>query len=63
MKREPAKVVIYSPYNNPKAAEFLSQQANIPAVMMPFTVGGTDAAKDLFGLFDDTIQRLLKAVK
>jgi zinc/manganese transport system substrate-binding protein len=63
MKRNPAKVVIYSPYNNPKAAEFLSQQANIPVVMMPFTVGGTDAAKDLFGLFDDTIQRLLKTVK
>ena len=63
MKRSPAKVIVYSPYNNPKAAEFLSQQANIPAVMMPFTVGGTDAAKDLFGLFDDTIQRLLKTVQ
>jgi zinc/manganese transport system substrate-binding protein len=63
MKRSPAKVIVYSPYNNPKAAEFLSQQANIPAVMMPFTVGGTDAAKDLFGLFDDTIQRLLKVVQ
>jgi zinc/manganese transport system substrate-binding protein len=63
MKRAPAKLVIYSPYNNPKAAEFLSQQTNIPVAMMPFTVGGTDAAKDLFGLFDDTIQRLLKTVK
>jgi zinc/manganese transport system substrate-binding protein len=27
--------------------------------MMPFTVGGTPKAKDLFGLFDDTIERLL----
>jgi zinc/manganese transport system substrate-binding protein len=63
MKRSPAKVVVYSPYNNPKAAEFLSQQANIPVAMMPFTVGGTDAAKDLFGLFDDTIRRLLKTVQ
>jgi zinc/manganese transport system substrate-binding protein len=63
MKRDPGKVVIYSPYNNPKAAEFLSQQANVPMVMIPFTVGGTEAAKDLFGLFDDMIQRLLKAVK
>ena len=63
MKRNPAKLVIYSPYNNPKAAEFLSQQANIPVVMVPFTVGGTEKAKDLFGLFEDTIERLLKAVK
>ena len=26
--------------------------------MLPFTVGGTERAKDLFGLFDDTIDRL-----
>jgi zinc/manganese transport system substrate-binding protein len=63
MKRDPAKAIVYSPYNSPKAAEFLSERAGIPAVMLPFTVGGTDKAKDLFGLFDDTIQRLLKTVK
>jgi zinc/manganese transport system substrate-binding protein len=63
MKRAPAKVIVYSPYNSPQAAEFLSSRANIPAVMVPFTVGGTDRAKDLFGLFDDTIARLLVTVK
>jgi len=63
MKIQPAKVVVYSPYNSPQAAEFLSSRTNIPAVMMPFTVGGTDKAKDLFGLFDDTIGRLLAVVK
>jgi zinc/manganese transport system substrate-binding protein len=63
MKRSPAKVIVYSPYNSPQAAEFLSSRARIPSVMMPFTVGGTDKAKDLFGLFDDTIQRLLGALK
>ncbi len=63
MKREPAKVVVYSAYNSPKAADFLSERSGIPAVMLPFTVGGSDKAKDLFGLFDDTIARLLAAVK
>ena len=63
MKRDPAKVVVYSPYSSPKAAEFLSERANIPAVMLPFTVGGSDKARDLFGLYDDTIQRLLKATQ
>jgi zinc/manganese transport system substrate-binding protein len=63
MKRSPAKVIVYSPYNSPQAAQFLSSRANIPAVMMPFTVGGTEKAKDLFGVFDDTLQRLLGAVK
>src|SRR5260221_754979 len=63
MKLQPAKVIVYSPYNSPQAAEFLSSRANIPTVMMPFTVGGTEKAKDLFGLFDDTIGRLLATVK
>ncbi len=63
MKAAPAKVIVYSPYNSPRAAEFLSERAKIPSVMLPFTVGGTDKAKDLFGLFDDTIGRLLAIVK
>lgn len=63
MKREPAKVIVYSAYNSPQAAEFLSARTGIPAVMLPFTVGGSDKAKDLSGLFDDTINRLLAAVK
>jgi len=63
MKRDPAKVIVYSPYNSPRAAEFLSERTKIPSVMLPFTVGGTDRAKDLFGLFDDTIGRLLATVK
>ncbi len=63
MKRDPAKVIVYSPYNSPRAAEFLSERTKIPSVMLPFTVGGTDKAKDLFGLFDDTVARLLASVK
>ncbi|HEY8068637.1 MAG TPA: zinc ABC transporter substrate-binding protein [Burkholderiales bacterium] len=63
MKRAPARVIVYSPYNDAKAAQFLSERTGIPAALMPFTVGGTDKAKDLVGLFDDTIARLLAVVK
>jgi zinc/manganese transport system substrate-binding protein len=63
MKREPAKVIVYSAYNSAKPAEFLSSRAGIASVLLPFTVGGTDKARDLFGLFDDTLARLLAAVK
>ena len=63
MQRNPAKAIVYSPYNSPKAAEFLSERAKIPDVMLPYTVGGTEKAKDLFGLFDDTIDRLRATVK
>ena len=63
MQRNPAKAIVYSPYNNPKAAEFLFERTKIPDVMLPYTVGGTEKAKDLFGLFDDTIDRLRATVK
>ena len=63
MKRTPAKVIIYTPNSDPRAAQFLSGHTGIPAVMLPFTVGGNEKAKDLFGLFDDTIARLLAVMK
>ena len=63
MKRDPAKAILYSAYNSVKAAEFLASRTGIPAVMLPFTVGGSDKARDLFGLFDDTLARLLAVVK
>jgi zinc/manganese transport system substrate-binding protein len=31
--------------------------------MLPYTVGGTDKAKDLFGLYDDTLARLLAVAR
>jgi zinc/manganese transport system substrate-binding protein len=35
----------------------------VPIVTLPYTVGGTDKAKDLFSLFDDTLARLQAATK
>jgi zinc/manganese transport system substrate-binding protein len=63
MKSQPAKVIIYSSYNSPQAAQFLSERTEIRKVMLPFTVGGTEKAKDLFGFFDDMIERLIGAIK
>jgi zinc/manganese transport system substrate-binding protein len=56
-----ADVIIYSPYQDSKAAEWLSERTGITAVVLPLTVGGTENATDLFGLFDDIIDRLLGA--
>lgn len=63
MQAAPAKVIVYTPYNSPQAAEFLSERSKIPALMLPFTVGGSARAKDLFGLFDDTLAKLLAVIK
>ena len=63
MQAAPAKAIVYVAYNNPQAAEFLSARTKIPALMLPYTVGGSAGAKDLFGLFDDTLARLLAVLK
>jgi len=63
LARNPAKAVVRAAYNEPRAAEWLSERAKIPAVTLPFTVGGSERAKDLFSLFDDTLSRLLIAAK
>ena len=59
LKRVPARAVLRSAYNDPRPAEWLAGQAGITAVLLPYTVGGTDKAKDLFGLYEDTLNRLL----
>ena len=61
LKAAPARMVLYSAYQDPRPSEWLSKNAAIPAVKIAFTVGGTEGAKDLFGLFDDTLARLLAA--
>ena len=59
LKGTPARMVLYAAYQDSRSSEWLSKNAAVPAVKIPFTVGGTDGAKDLFGLFDDTVARLL----
>ena len=59
----PARMVIRSAYQNARASDWLSQRAGIPAVLLPSTVGGSEAASDLFGLYKDIIQRLLEAAQ
>jgi zinc/manganese transport system substrate-binding protein len=54
--------VIYAAYEDPRASEFVAQRIGVAAIPLPFTVGGTDQARDLFGLFDDTIGRLVQGL-
>jgi zinc/manganese transport system substrate-binding protein len=61
LSASPPRMILRNAYNDPKAAEWLSQRVKAPVVTLPFSVGGTPEAKDLFGLFDDTLNRLLAA--
>jgi zinc/manganese transport system substrate-binding protein len=56
-------VIIRAAYQDPKASQWLADHTGVPAVSLPFTVGGDAQAKDLFGLYDSTIDKLLGAVK
>jgi zinc/manganese transport system substrate-binding protein len=63
LSASPPRMILRNAYNDPKAAQWLSQKVGAPVVTLPFSVGGTPAAKDLFGLFDDTLARLLAAAR
>lgn len=58
----PAKMVLRAAYQQDGPSLWIAGKAGIPAVLLPYTVGGTPEAKDLFGLFDDTLHRLLKGL-
>ena len=55
-------MILRMAYNDPKAPQWLAERTGLPVVELPFTVGGTPGAKDIFGLFDDTLARLRKAL-
>ena len=59
----PARMVLRTAYNQDGPSQWIASKTGMPAVMLPYTVGGSPEARDLFGLFDDTLQRLLKALR
>lgn len=63
LKTSPARMVLRAAYQSPRASDWLAERTNIPAVALPFTVGGAPGADDLFGLFDVTLADLLKAAR
>ena len=55
--------IVHAAYQDNKPAQWLSDRTGVPAVTLPFTVGGDAQSKDLFGLFDSTIAKLLGAAR
>ena len=54
----PPVAVIRTPYENEKPSAWLSDRLDIPQIQLPFTIGGTDKAVDLFSLYDQTLRML-----
>ena len=55
-------IIVRSPYQDERPAEWLAERIGVESVVLPLTVGGTAGATDLFALFDDILDRLLGAM-
>jgi zinc/manganese transport system substrate-binding protein len=62
-RKDPPRFIVITPFQDRRAADWLAERTRAPVVLVPFTVGGTSEARDLYGLFADTIARLLGALK
>jgi zinc/manganese transport system substrate-binding protein len=56
----PPAVIIRAPFENEKPAEWLSSRLDVPAIELPYTVGGNDDSADLISLYDASIALLEK---
>lgn len=63
LKQQPARMILVAAYQDPRASQWLAGRSGLPVVTLPFTVGGSPAARDLFGLFDDTLDRMLQVLR
>lgn len=61
LQSQPARLILRAAYQDGRSSQWLAERAKLPVVVLPYTVGGSDRAQDLFGLFDETIDLLLKA--
>lgn len=59
LQATPAKAIVIAAYEDNKASQWLSEKTGLPVVTLPYTVGGNDQAKDIFSLYDNTINQLL----
>jgi zinc/manganese transport system substrate-binding protein len=56
------RMVIRAAYNPARPADWFAQTAQVPAVVLPFTVGAPEA-DDLTALFETSVRRLLQALQ
>jgi zinc/manganese transport system substrate-binding protein len=59
VKQKNIHTIAYAAYQGPRASEWLAEKTGARAVELPFTVGGNDKVKNLFDLFDYTINALV----
>ena len=59
IQRDKPDLILIAAYQNDRGAQWLSQRSQLPVISLPYTVGGSEAAMDLFSLYDSTLDKLL----
>jgi zinc/manganese transport system substrate-binding protein len=62
-KTEAVRLIVRASFNDARASQWLAERAKIPAIALPFSVGGNAESKDLFTWFDSLIGDILKAIR
>ncbi len=60
LKAKPVIAILNAAYQDGRPAQWLAERVNVPVITLPYTVGGSEQATDLFSLYDTTLQLLLK---
>ncbi len=62
-QQQPVQMILRAAYQDDTSSQWLHEKSGIPIVVLPYTVGGNDQATDLYSLYEDTLQRMLKVVQ
>ena len=62
-KTDAARLIVRASFNDARASQWLAERAQIPAVVLPFSVGGDANSKDLFTWFDRMLDVMLTATR
>ena len=55
--------ILLAAYQSERGAQWLSRRSEIPVITLPYTVGGNRSARDLFSLYDTTLDMLLAGAR
>lgn len=61
--RDRPDAILIAAYQNERGAQWLSSRTGIVLLKMPYTVGGSEQARDLFSLYDNTLELLLGGIE
>ncbi len=63
VEAEKPRMILAAAYEDDRGSKWMAEHAKIPAVTLPFTVGGDAGTDTLTGLYDVTIQKLTAALR